>query len=246
MRCARVTGNGDAVIRLYSTRSVARIYREQNGSDADYRRARFFSATMSQWIKSIIESFSYPGIVFLMFLENVFPPIPSELIVPLAGFVSTQGGLSLLGVIVAATVGSVVGAIALYYVGRAVGGDRLRRWCDSHGYWIGLSRADLDKSDAWFEKRGAWTVLLGRVVPGVRSLISIPAGVSSMNLPVFLIFTTIGSAVWSTALALAGRALGRNYETVEHVIGPISTTIVVAIVVLWLVRGIRQRRRLKS
>jgi membrane protein DedA with SNARE-associated domain len=201
---------------------------------------------MSQWIKSIIEGFSYPGIVFLMFLENVFPPIPSELIVPLAGFVSTQGRLSLAGLIVAATLGSVLGAIALYYVGRLMGGERLRRWCDAHGYWIGLSRADLDKSDAWFEKRGAWTVLFGRVVPGVRSLISIPAGVSSMDLRVFLIFTTIGSAVWTTALAFAGRALGRNYENVEHIIGPISTAIVVGIVVLWLVRGFRQRRRVNS
>jgi membrane protein DedA with SNARE-associated domain len=201
---------------------------------------------MAQWIKSIIEGFSYPGIVFLMFLENVFPPIPSELIVPLAGFVSTQGRLSLAGLIVAATLGSVLGAIALYYVGRLMGGERLRRWCDAHGYWIGLSRADLDKSDAWFEKRGAWTVLFGRVVPGVRSLISIPAGVSSMDLRVFLIFTTIGSAVWTTALAFAGRALGRNYENVEHIIGPISTAIVVGIVVLWLVRGFRQRRRVNS
>jgi membrane protein DedA with SNARE-associated domain len=198
---------------------------------------------MSQWIKVVIENFSYPGIVFLMLLENVFPPIPSELIIPLAGFVSTQGKLSLIGVIVAGTVGSVLGAVLLYYVGRWTGGDRLRRWCDAHGRWVGLSRADLDKSDKWFRERGSWTVLFGRVIPGVRSLISIPAGAASMDLRVFLFFTTLGSLLWTAALASAGRLLGRRYEQVEHVIGPISTAVVVGIVVIWIVRGFRQSRR---
>jgi membrane protein DedA with SNARE-associated domain len=202
-----------------------------------------FPPRMSTWIKSIIESFSYPGIVFLMFLENVFPPIPSELIIPLSGFVSTQGKLTLTGVIVAGTLGAVIGAVLLYYLGRKIGGERLRRWCDAHGRWIGLSRSDLDKSDTWFERHGAKTVLFGRLVPGVRSLISIPAGVSSLKMPVFLFYTTIGSAAWTAALAVAGRLLGRNYEQVEHVIGPISTAIVVGIVVTLLIRGFRQRRR---
>src|SRR5688572_25548993 len=98
---------------------------------------------MSNWIKSIIEQFSYPGIVFLMLLENVFPPIPSELIIPLSGFVSTQGRLSIVGVIIAGTVGSVVGAVVLYYVGRGIGAKRLRSWTAKHGRWIGLSIADL-------------------------------------------------------------------------------------------------------
>jgi membrane protein DedA with SNARE-associated domain len=201
---------------------------------------------MSQWIKSIIENFSYSGIGFLMFLENVFPPIPSELIVPLAGFVSTQGRLSLAGLIAAGTAGSVLGAVLFYYLGLKAGGERLRRWCDRHGRWIGLSRRDLDRSDAWFERRGAWAVLVGRVVPGVRSLISIPAGVSAMNFRLFLIFTIIGSAVWTTVLAIAGRALGRNYEQVERVIGPVSTTLVSLIVILWLVRIVRHRWRKAS
>lgn len=198
---------------------------------------------MSDWIKSIIEGFSYPGIAFLMLLENVFPPIPSELIMPLAGFLSTQGELSLPGLVIAGTAGSVAGAIVLYYAGRRIGGERLRHWADGHGRWIGLTRADLDKSDKWLKRHGAKTVLLGRVVPGVRSLISIPAGVSGMDLRVFLVYTTAGSVVWTSLLAFAGRLLGRNYEQVEHVIGPISTAVVVGIVLTVVIRAFRLRPR---
>jgi membrane protein DedA with SNARE-associated domain len=196
---------------------------------------------MSDWIKSVIENLSYPGIVFLMLLENVFPPIPSELIMPLAGFISTQGELSFTALVIAGTLGSVAGAIVLYYAGRWIGGERLRHWSGRKGHWVGLSPADFDKSDDWFKRHGAKTVLLGRVIPGVRSLISIPAGVSGMALPVFLLYTTIGSAVWTTALAFAGRLLGRNYEQVEHVIGPISTAVVVGIVLTLVIRGFRNR-----
>jgi membrane protein DedA with SNARE-associated domain len=201
---------------------------------------------MSDWIKSIIEGFSYPGILFLMLLENVFPPIPSELIMPLAGFISTQGQLSFVGLVIAGTLGSVIGAIVLYYAGRWIGGERLRKWSDRHGRWIGLSPKDLDKSDDWFKRHGAKTVLLGRVVPGVRSLISIPAGVSSMAFPVFLLYTTLGSAIWTILLAYAGRLLGRNYEQVEHVIGPISTAVVVGIILTLVIRGFRNRPSAKA
>lgn len=202
-----------------------------------------WATRMSDWIKSTIENFSYPGIVFLMLLENVFPPIPSELIIPLAGFVSSQGELSLAGVIAAGTLGTVAGALVLYYVGRHLGGERLRRWCDARGRWIGLSRADLDKSDAWFKRHGAKAVLFGRVVPGVRSLISIPAGVAKLDLRLFLFYTTIGSAVWTTALAVAGRLLSDNYGHVENVIGPVSTTIVVGLIVVWIIRAVLNARR---
>ncbi len=197
---------------------------------------------MSEWIKSTMEQFSYAGIIFLMVLENVFPPIPSELIMPLAGFISTQGELSLAFVILAGTAGSVLGAIPLYYLGHWAGEDRLRRWAQKHGKWIGLSPKDLDKSHDWFERHGGKTVLLCRVIPGIRSLISIPAGVSRMPLPRFLAYTTIGSAVWSSILAGAGRALGSNYEQVEKVIGPISTAIVVGIVLTLVIRAVRQSR----
>lgn len=198
---------------------------------------------MTTWIKSMLHGGSYPGIVFLMLLENVFPPIPSELIMPLAGFVSTEGRLSFWGVLLAGTAGSVLGALMLYYVGRVAGEVRLRRWIERRGRWIGLSGRDLDKSREWFERHGAKTVLFGRVVPGVRSLISIPAGVAEMHLGAFLFYTTLGSAIWTAALAAAGRALGGNYEQVEHVIGPLSTAVVIGIIVSLVVRGVRQRRR---
>ena len=198
---------------------------------------------MSDWIKSTIENFSYPGIFFLMVLENLFPPIPSELIVPLAGFVSTKGELTLVGAIVAGSCGSVVGAALLYYIGRRLGNEGLRRWCDRRGHWIGLSRSDVDRSDRWFKRHGKGTVMFGRLVPGVRSLISIPAGAGSMNFGVFIVYTTIGSFAWTAALAWSGRQLGQNYEQVERVIGPVSTAIVVTIGALWIVRGVRQARR---
>jgi membrane protein DedA with SNARE-associated domain len=217
--------------------------REQRRGLCNYcGHRRGVGEVMSTWIRSIIEQFSYPGIAFLLVIENVFPPIPSELIIPLAGFVSSQGHLAIGGVIVAGTLGSVAGAVLLYYFGRGIGAMRLRRWTEAHGRWIGLSTSDLDKSDRWFKRHGAKTVLIARVVPGVRSLISIPAGIAGVDLGVFLLFTTLGSSIWMTGLALAGRLLGRNYEQVEHVIGPISTLVIGGMILALIVRGIRNRR----
>ena len=201
---------------------------------------------MFEWITSVVERLGYLGIATLTSLENVFPPIPSELIMPLAGFFSTNGELSLVGIVLAGTLGSLLGALPLYYAGKSLGEVRLRRWCERHGHWIGVSGKDLDRSRRWFDRHGAKTVLLCRIVPGIRSLISIPAGIAEMKLSLFVIYTAIGSALSSGLLALAGRALGANYEKVEHVIGPISTTIIVAIVLTIVVRGIAQRRRARA
>jgi membrane protein DedA with SNARE-associated domain len=160
---------------------------------------------MSEWIKSVIEDFSYAGLVFLMFVENVFPPIPSELIVPLAGFFSTTGELTLPGVIVAATAGAVLGALPLYWLGRVAGHARLRRWCERHGKWIGVSARDLDKSKGWFDRHGPKAVLLCRLVPGIRSFISIPAGMAEMPVPKFLLYTATTKR-WSVS---SGRSAPR-------------------------------------
>lgn len=196
---------------------------------------------MTQWIRSVIETFSYPGIAFLMLLETIFPPIPSELIVPLAGFVTSDGRLSFTGVVVAGTLGSVAGAVGLYELGRKAGGERLRRWADAHGRWVGLSRPDLEKVTGYFDRHGAWIVLAGRLVPGVRSLISIPAGVAHMRRWVFLIYTTIGSAIWTTALAAAGRLLGENHRVVEKVLGPVSAVVIGGLVLVWVLRVYRKK-----
>jgi membrane protein DedA with SNARE-associated domain len=148
---------------------------------------------MASWVMQMISATGYVGLVLLMVLENVFPPIPSEVIVPLAGFMATQDRLSLLGVILAGTLGSVLGALPLYYLGRKIGDERLKSFADRHGRWLTLSRQDLDSAQQWFDRRGGLAVFLCRLVPGVRSLISIPAGIEGMPLAIFLLYTTLAN-----------------------------------------------------
>ena len=174
-----------------------------------------------------------------MFLENVFPPIPSELVMPLAGFTSSEGGLSLWGVVAAGTAGSVLGAVPLYYLGRVFGEERLAAWADRHGKWLALSGRDVRNADAWFDRHGSRVVLFARLVPGVRSLISIPAGMSNMNMVKFLLYTALGTGVWAGLLAYLGRLLGNNYERVGTYLGPVSYVVLGALVlaaVVWVVR----------
>jgi membrane protein DedA with SNARE-associated domain len=144
---------------------------------------------MSDWIIGLVRSGGYAGIVFLMIVENIFPPIPSELIMPLAGYLAASDSLVLWAAIAAGTLGSVVGAVALYYVGKRVGSERLKRFADRHGCWMALSRSDIERSEHWFERRGIFAVFVCRLVPGIRSMISVPAGIARMNLGLFLIAT---------------------------------------------------------
>ena len=193
---------------------------------------------MLEWIQNTLESLGYFGIAFLTFLENIVPPIPSELILPASGYAAARGNLTLWGVIVAATLGSVMGAIPLYYLGYWLGKDRLVAWFDRYGKWLTVSGKDITHSVEWFEQHGVKAVLLARVIPGVRSLISIPAGISRMNLPLFLLYSALGSSVWNTLLVTLGFALGENYEQVEKFVGPISKYIFIGLgvaLVLWLV-----------
>ena len=200
---------------------------------------------MTDWIQNLMSSLGYPGIAFLMFLENVFPPIPSELIMPLAGFTSLQGELSFLGVVIAGMVGSVAGALPLYYLGRVFGEERLASWADRHGRWLTVSGHDIRKADAWFDKHGRKVVFFARLVPGVRSLISVPAGISGMNLAEFLLFTALGTGLWAALLAYLGRLLGSGYAQVDHYLGPVTYTVLgflALTAVLWVARR-RARRR---
>jgi len=153
---------------------------------------------MVQWIENLMTSLGYLGIVLLMFVENVFPPIPSELIMPLAGFTASRGDLNLALVILAGTVGSVLGALPLYFLGRLVGEERLVAWADRYGKWLTVRGKEIRKADDWFDRHGHKTVLFGRLVPGVRSLLSIPAGLSEMPMPKFLLYTSIGPTYFST------------------------------------------------
>ena len=194
---------------------------------------------MLSWIENLLSSLGYVGVAFLMTVENVFPPIPSELIMPLAGFSATQGDLTLLGVIIAGTVGSVLGALPLYYLGALFGEERLTRWADRYGKWLTVSGKDVKRADDWFERHGNKVVLFARLVPGIRSLISVPAGMSKMNLGVFLLYTTLGTGLWAALLACGGWLLGDNYEAISRYLGPISYVVFAGLAVaaiVWIVR----------
>lgn len=196
---------------------------------------------MFDFIARTISSAGYPGIALLMLLENVVPPLPSELIMPMAGFVAAGGKLNLVGVILAGTLGSVAGALPWYYLGRWLGPHRVRQWAGRHGRWLTLTPAQMDRVNAWFEQHCSKAVFFGRLVPAVRTLISVPAGVFGMSLQRFLLFTALGSGLWSTALAVAGHSLRDGYQQVSHVLDPATNVVVGAIVLVYLYRVIRWR-----
>lgn len=197
---------------------------------------------MSGWIESTMQQMGYLGVVFFMFLENVFPPIPSEVVMPLAGFSATNGQLTLWGVILAGMAGSVLGAIPLYYLGRWIGTERITRWAERHGHWILLSPGEIERSESWFQRHAKTAVFLGRLVPGVRSLISIPAGMYRMPLGSFLLLTASGTLLWSALLATAGRLLGERYQAVSQYLGPV-TWVVLGGLLLWYVIYAWRRHR---
>ena len=198
---------------------------------------------MLDWITNLVRGMGVPGVGLLMFLENVFPPIPSEVIMPLAGFVAEQGGLSFWGAVAAGTVGSLVGALGWYAVGRGVGERRLRAWVERHGRWLTLSGGDVDTAKQWFARHGGAAVFVGRLVPGVRTLISVPAGFASMPLLPFVLYSAAGTVVWTVALAFAGRILGSQYARVSGVLEPAGLVVLALVVGLYLVRVARWKGR---
>ncbi|MEV4624118.1 DedA family protein [Asanoa sp. NPDC049573] len=197
---------------------------------------------LTGWVAGVLDSLGAAGVGLLVALENLVPPIPSEIVLALGGFLASEGRMSLPIVIVAATAGSVVGALVLYWLGRSLGEDRLKRWLDH----IPLVDADdLDKADKWFERHAGTAVLLGRCVPVVRSLISIPAGANHMPLPRFVAFTTLGSAVWNALFVGAGFALGARWEQVDQYSRWFDYAILALVVVsagLWVNKKIRKKR----
>ena len=197
---------------------------------------------MAGWIESMVSSMGVLGVALLMFLENVFPPIPSELIMPLAGYTAAKGGANIALVILAGTIGSLAGATFWYAIGRWIGEERLKGFADIYGRLLTLSRQDIDKADDWFDRHGAKAVFFGRLVPTVRTLISVPAGLSEMPLPRFLLWSGAGTLVWTTLLGLAGWWLGDRYEAVEAWINPVSNVVVGLIVLLYLYRVATFRR----
>ncbi|MCR6688342.1 DedA family protein [Cellulomonas sp.] len=193
------------------------------------------------WVVGVIESLGPVGVGLLVALENVFPPLPSEVILPVAGYVASQGGMSLVWAVTAATLGSLIGAWALYGIGAAVGRARLRRWLEKVPL---VEVEDLDHAEGWFARRGGAAVLVGRCVPVVRSLISVPAGVERMPLVRFSVYTGLGSLVWNGGLILAGYALGDRWEDIGRYSSWLNA--VVYVILAWLVGRFvwtRTRRR---
>ncbi|MFE1145924.1 DedA family protein [Streptomyces albidoflavus] len=175
-----------------------------------------------QWITGLMESLGAPGAGIAIALENLFPPIPSEVILPLAGFTAATGQMNLVAVLIWTTVGSVVGALALYWVGALLGRDRTVAIAAKIPL---LKVADIEKTEAWFNKHGTKAVFFGRMLPIFRSLISVPAGIERMPLPIFLGLTTLGSALWNTLFVMAGYLLGDNWESVTEYVSVYSKVV---------------------
>jgi membrane protein DedA with SNARE-associated domain len=197
------------------------------------------------WVEEVIAEGGYVVLAAVVFLENLFPPIPSELVLPLAGSRVASGDMGYVPAVVAATIGSVLGALVLYALGRFGGRPLLLRY----GRILRLDERRLDRAEEWFERRGDWLVLGGRVIPGVRSVISVPAGLSRMPLGRFVLLTTIGSAVWNAALIGGGWALGARWRELTDAVGAADVWIVagvLAMVMLAIGVHLARRRRLRT
>jgi len=197
---------------------------------------------MFDWITGLVEQTGYLGVFFLMLLENVFPPIPSELIMPLAGFTAARGELSLLGVLVAGVAGSLAGALLWYHVGRWLGEERLKRWAARHGRWLTLAPAEVDQATAWFRRHCHMAVLFGRLVPAVRTLISVPAGIAGMGLAKFLLYSGLGTLVWTAFLLAGGYLLEDRYRDVQAWLDPVSNAVIAVLLLWYLYRVVTFRR----
>lgn len=194
---------------------------------------------MENWVVDVVRGMGPLGVALLMFLENLFPPLPSEVIMPLAGYLSTRGEAPFWEMVVAGTLGSLAGAVFWYGVGRAVSRDRLCRWMSTHGPWLAMTTEDVDRASAWFVRHGGASVFFGRLVPVIRTLISVPAGFSRMPFAHFFLLSALGSGLWTLALAWAGRVLGNRFEQVELWMGPVSTGVVILALLAYVYRVIR-------
>lgn len=169
-------------------------------------------------IENIILAMGYPGLAAVIFIENIFAPIPSEVVLPFAGFLVASGKFTFIGILFWSTLGAVLGAIALYYIGVWADEPVVRGFVRRYGKFIGVAEKDIDRSMTFFDRYGQWVIFFGRLIPIIRSLISLPAGMNRMSLPVFLLFTTMGTLLWNTLLGGAGYYLGENWEAVLGII----------------------------
>lgn len=202
-------------------------------------------SSLATWVQDVIEQLGYLGVALLVVLENVFPPIPSEIVLPFAGFVAQQGSDSVVLMILAATVGSVIGALIMYWIAAVIGDERLHAFTRRFGKWVQIREADLTRAEEWFDRHAMSAVLVGRCVPLIRSVVSIPAGFRRMKLIPYIAYTFLGSLVWNIALVGAGAVLGENWERVEPVVATFQWIVIVVILagLARLAYVVVQRRR---
>ena len=191
---------------------------------------------MEELILSIMNQFGYIGVLLLIAIENVFPPIPSEVILLFGGFMTTYTELNVIGMILFATLGSLIGAIVLYYVGKILNKERLKKIVSGKvGKILRLKNEDIEKADHWFDTKGNKTVFFCRFIPIVRSLISIPAGMSEMPMLKFLIYTTFGSLIWNTVLVVIGNRVGENWTSILDILDKYSNIVLVLLIIIAIV-----------
>ncbi len=190
--------------------------------------------TIVVWVKSVIVGMGYPGLGLVMFLENVFPPIPSEIVLPLAGSLTLEGSYTIVGITLVGMLGSLLGAWVFYGIGRWANEDRLRGWVIKYGKWMLINESDLDNSFNWFKKYGDSAIFFGRMIPLVRSLISIPAGMAGMGPLKFTLFTMLGTALWNFILAMGGRLLGQGWELISDYVNRYQDAVVIILAALVL------------
>lgn len=201
---------------------------------------------LTGWVASVIDSLGAVGVTLLVALESIIPPIPSEIVLAMAGYLAAEGRFSVVLIVLAATAGSLLGALVLYRLGAALGEERLKRWLDHIPL---VDREDLEKADRWFERHGRWAVLFGRVVPVVRSLVSVPAGANRMPLGEFVLLTAIGSGVWNALVVGLGFALGSRWQEVDrysHWFNYAIFAIFAVMATSWAVKKVRRRRDRRS
>jgi membrane protein DedA with SNARE-associated domain len=186
---------------------------------------------MSDWVIRLIEQSGYLGVAFLMFLETIFPPIPSEVIMPIAGMAAAKGKLGFIGVVASGTAGAMLGNTVWYLAARALGVHRLKPLITRYGRWLTVSWPEVQRAERWFAEHGTFFVFFGRLLPTVRSLVSVPAGLLRMRFKSFFIASLLGTAAWTTILAGAGYRLQNDVSEVERMVGPVSNAVLVVLAI---------------
>ncbi|MBO0961396.1 DedA family protein [Neobacillus sp. MM2021_6] len=204
---------------------------------------------MEAWITETMDTYGYLGIFLLIAVENIFPPIPSEVILTFGGFMTTTTHMSIFGVIAVSTVGSVAGAVVLYRIGLLLDTNRLERIVDKWGHILRLTKKDIHKAIAWFQRFGVWAVFFGRLIPLIRSLISIPAGMARMNMGTFLLFTTMGTFIWNTILVNVGAAVGASWDDITRYMDVYSNVVYLifgVLLVIFLILYSKNKRKFQK